>query len=137
MWWSLLEQVCRFQLLFLLISFNIVYTSPFVYFWLISHHKAFVGPNYYQPLPVCHHFGILSSYILEDTAEVVYDPQAEVSKIICSLVVFIQESVFVVVVVRSEQDKEPEPEVASEASAPGPSDDSAADGMCFFPQTLV
>lgn len=74
---------------------------------------------------------------MEDTAEVVYDPRAEVSKIICSLVLFIQESVFVVVVVRSEQDKEPEPEVASEASAPGPSDDSAADGMCFFPQTLV
>lgn len=35
----------------------------------------------------------------------------------------------VVVVVRSEQDKEPEPEVASETVGPGPSDDSAGDGI--------
>lgn len=54
---------------------------------------------------------------------------AEASNIICSFVEFIRSLTSVFVVVRSEQDKEPEPEVTSEVAGPGPSDDSAADGM--------
>lgn len=36
------------------------------------------------------------------------------------------------VFVRSEQDKEPEQEVASQVAGPGPTDDSAGDGVFLF-----